>query len=66
MKHSIRCKICYQAEIVNGQKQIDEFKAIHQHGQGYTEYITGNSLELDNSQDKIDLCLERPELITHR
>ena len=64
MKHAATCKICNRAEIVNGLKQIDEFKARHQHGQAYTEYITGANVELDNKQDRIDLKIDPPELIT--
>ena len=66
MRHTMDCRICDKAEIVNGQEQIDEFKARHQHGQSYTEYITGQNFELNNEQTRIDLGLDRPELITHK
>ena len=66
MLHAIDCKICSKAETVNGQKQIDEFKARHQHGQSYTEYIAGRNVELNNEQTRIELGINKPELITHK
>jgi len=64
MGHTMTCKICNQTGIVNGQKQIDKFKACHQHEQSSTEYMMGRNVELDNEQDRIDLKLDKPPLVT--
>ena len=64
MRHAMECKICGKAEIVNGQRQIDEFKTRHQHGQFYTEYMTGHNFKLNNEQTRIDLGLDKKPCFT--
>jgi hypothetical protein len=66
MKHSIKCELCNNKKVINGQKQIELFRESHKHTQTDLEVKLGTHLSLDNAQDRIDLKIDKPELVTHR
>ena len=63
MKHSIRCNKCNQMASVNGQKQISRFVGEHKHGDK-SAGMTGENIELDIKADRVQLKIDKPELIT--
>jgi len=66
MNHAIRCTICLTIARVNGQRGIDKFRNDHHHHLSPSTIKTGQTFKLDNQQDRINLALDKAELITHR
>ena len=63
MRHAIKCKVCDKVDLVNGQKQISQFVGEHKHDNQIAG-MTGENVEIDNSQDRIDLRIDPPPLYT--
>ena len=63
MKYAIRCKVCGELSSVNGQKQISQFAGKHNHGSEHAR-ITGENIDLNNTQDRITLKIDPVPLKT--